>query len=61
MILAADCDLLLSIAGKPLGLSIVPMYTTILLTSSDDNIETFYEDLEQAKVQSRQPELLMQK
>ena len=39
-------DSFLNIAGKPLDLNIIQIYAT--LTSSDEDIEQYYEDLEQA-------------
>ena len=49
----SDRVLLLKIARKPLDLNIIQICTPIS-TSSNEEIERFYEELEQAKAQCRQ-------
>ena len=56
--LLSDNILLLKIAGKSLDLSTVQIYAPTS-TSSDDHIEKFCEDLEQAKTQCRQQNSLI--
>ena len=54
----SDRVLLIKIAGKPYDLNIIQIYAPTS-TSSDEDIEKFYGNLEQAKVQCRQQDTLI--